>query len=194
MPLVWGLRLAGSRGASRVYGPDLTPLILRAAEREGFGVAFYGGTRDALERLLIVVRARFPELKVAYASSPPFRRPTATENQQTACDINASGAGIVLVGLSTPKQEFWMAGQKGSLRAPMIGVGAAFDFLAGMKPQAPRWMMRIGMEWFFRLVTEPRRLWKRYLKHNPRFVMLFALQLLGLKKFPGRVGVENLTQ
>jgi N-acetylglucosaminyldiphosphoundecaprenol N-acetyl-beta-D-mannosaminyltransferase len=178
MPLVWALRLLGIPDASRVYGPDLTPLILRAAESERLPVAFYGGTNDALDRLLTVVRVRFPRLKIAYAYSPPFRPPTPQEHRQTARDINASGAGIVLVGLSTPKQERWMAAQKGRLHAPMIGVGAAFDFLAGMKPQAPRWMMRIGMEWFFRLATEPSRLWKRYLKQNPRFIVLFILQLL----------------
>ncbi|MBZ5723980.1 MAG: WecB/TagA/CpsF family glycosyltransferase [Acidobacteriia bacterium] len=181
MPLVWAMRLLGIPGASRVYGPDLTPLILGAAEREGLPAAFYGGTPDALARLLAVVQGRFPRLKIAYAFSPPFRPLTPQENQQTARDINASGAAIVLVGLSTPKQERWMAAQKGLLHAPMVGVGAAFDFLAGMKPQAPRWMMRIGMEWLFRLVTEPGRLWKRYLKQNPRFIVLFALQLLRLK-------------
>jgi len=91
--------------------------------------------------------------------------------------MNRSGARIIFVGLNTPKQDFWMAAHKGRLRAVMVGVGAAFDFLAGTKPQAPRWMMRLGLEWFFRLATEPRRLWKRYLKHNPRFVVLFAAQL-----------------
>lgn len=185
MPLVWGARLLGVPHATRVYGPDLTPLILGAAEREGLPVAFYGGTPDALGRLLAAVEARFPRLKIAYALSPPFRPPTPTENRRTAGDINASGAGVVLVGLSTPKQERWMAAQKGQLAAPMIGVGAAFDFLTGMKPQAPRWMMRIGMEWLFRLITEPRRLGKRYLSQNPRFAALFVLQLAGLKKFRG---------
>jgi N-acetylglucosaminyldiphosphoundecaprenol N-acetyl-beta-D-mannosaminyltransferase len=98
--------------------------------------------------------------------------------------MRTSGARILFVGLGGHKQDFWMAAHRGRISAVMLGVGATFDFLAGMKTQAPRWMMRIGMEWFFRLVTEPRRLWKRYLKHNPRFVVLFALQLLGLKKFP----------
>ena len=98
--------------------------------------------------------------------------------------INASGARILFIGLGTPKQDYWMAAHRGKVQAVMLGVGAAFDFLSGTKAQAPRWIMRIGMEWFFRLVTEPRRLWKRYLKHNPRFVALFALQLLGLKRFP----------
>lgn len=188
MPLVWGLRLLGVACATRVYGPDLTVLLLRAAEQYGLPVAFYGSTGVVLQRLLATVRKRFPKIQIAYASSPPFRQPTAAENEQTARDINGSGAAIVLVGLSTPKQERWMAVQNGQIRAPMLGVGAAFDFVAGTKPQAPRWMMRIGMEWFFRLATEPRRLWKRYLKQNPRFVFLFTLQVLGIRCFDRGAG------
>jgi N-acetylglucosaminyldiphosphoundecaprenol N-acetyl-beta-D-mannosaminyltransferase len=105
---------------------------------------------------------------------------TAEEDQELVEHVNHSGTRILFIGLNTPKQDYWMAAHKGRIDAVMIGVGAAFDFLAGVKPQAPRWMMRLGMEWLFRLTTEPRRLWKRYLKHNPRFVVLFALQWLGL--------------
>jgi N-acetylglucosaminyldiphosphoundecaprenol N-acetyl-beta-D-mannosaminyltransferase len=108
------------------------------------------------------------------------------EDEAVVKAINSSGARILFIGLNTPKQDFWMAGHRNRVASVMIGVGAAFDFLAGSKPQAPRWMMRIGFEWLFRLVTEPKRLWKRYLKHNPRFIALFGLQLLGLRKFvPG---------
>jgi N-acetylglucosaminyldiphosphoundecaprenol N-acetyl-beta-D-mannosaminyltransferase len=183
MPLVWGLRLLGHRCASRVYGPDLMPLALEMAASNGFRVGLYGGSPDALNRLRRVASNRFPNLEVSYAYSPPFRPLTADEDERIVDEINGSGATILFIGLSTPKQEYWMAEHKGRIPAVMIGVGAAFDFLAGAKRQAPRWMMRIGMEWFFRLLTEPRRLWKRYLKHNPRFVVLFALQLLGLKDF-----------
>ncbi len=184
MPLVWGLRLLGCKGATRVYGPDFMPMVLEAAEREGLPVGFYGGAPETLERLLRYVRGRFPSLKTAYTLSPPFRPLTPEEDEEVVRAINEAGVRILFVGLSTPKQDCWMAAHKGRVNAVMLGVGAAFDFLAGTKRQAPRWMMRMGLEWLFRLGAEPRRLWRRYLKHNPRFVVLFAMQLLGLKKFP----------
>jgi N-acetylglucosaminyldiphosphoundecaprenol N-acetyl-beta-D-mannosaminyltransferase len=183
IPLVWGLKLLGARDATRVYGPDLTPAILEMAAARGIRVGFYGGAPQVLGCLVAVVRRRFPNVEVAYSCSPPFRPLSRAEDEQVVAEINRSGAGILFIGLSTPKQDHWMAAHKGRVQCVMVGVGAAFDFLAGAKRQAPRWMMRIGMEWFFRLLTEPRRLWKRYLKHNPRFVVLFALQLLGLKNF-----------
>jgi len=183
MPLVWGLRLLGVRAATRVYGPNLTPVVLGAAAREAVPVGFYGATPQVLERLLSVLRSRFPGLKLVYAFSPPFRALSSDEDEEVVREINLSGARILFVGLSTPKQEYWMAAHRGRVRAVMVGVGAAFDFIAGTKPQAPRWLMPLGLEWLFRLATEPRRLWRRYLKHNPRFVVLFTLQLLGLKRF-----------
>ena len=184
VPLVWGLKRLGCPGATRVYGPDLTPIILQMAADGGIPVGFYGSTPEVLNKIGEVIRERFPQLHVAYKYSPPFRPLTAAEDDAAVAAINASGARILFIGLNTPKQDYWMAAHRGKVQAVMLGVGAAFDFLAGTKAQAPRWIMRIGMEWFFRLVTEPRRLWKRYLKHNPRFVVLFALQLLGLKRFP----------
>jgi N-acetylglucosaminyldiphosphoundecaprenol N-acetyl-beta-D-mannosaminyltransferase len=186
MPLVWGLRLLGDTNATRVYGPDLTPLVLATAETNQLPVGFYGGSPSTLARLQNVVANRFPNLRIAYAYSPEYRPLTPEEDSRIIRDINASGARILFIGLNTPKQEYWMAAHIGKVHTVMIGVGAAFDFIAGTKRQAPRWMMRIGMEWFFRLLTEPKRLWKRYLKHNPRFVVLFALQLLGSKKFSAR--------
>jgi N-acetylglucosaminyldiphosphoundecaprenol N-acetyl-beta-D-mannosaminyltransferase len=184
MPLVWGLGLLGVKGASRVYGPDLTPCVLAIAEREAVPVAFYGASSDVLDLLLASVRTRFPKLGIAYAWSPPFRPLSDEEDNRVVRDINLSGARILFVGMSTPKQDRWMAEHKGRVSAVMLGVGAAFDFLAGTKPQAPRWMMAAGLEWLFRLATEPRRLWRRYLKQNPRFMWLFALQLLHLRRFP----------
>lgn len=181
MPLVWGLSLLGYRQATRVYGPDLTPVILRKAADTGTPVGFYGGSPDVLEKLQRVAQARFPSLQIVYAFSPPFRPLTPGEDDLVVDDINRCGARILFVGLNTPKQDYWMAAHRGRVQAVMLGVGAAFDFIAGAKRQAPRWMMAIGMEWFFRLITEPRRLWKRYLKHNPRFVILFAGQLLGMR-------------
>jgi N-acetylglucosaminyldiphosphoundecaprenol N-acetyl-beta-D-mannosaminyltransferase len=178
MPVVWGLRLLGRKNASRVYGPDLTPVLLEMAQESGLPVGFYGGSEAVLKRLLEVVSKRFPKLNVAYSFSPPFRPLTPEEDAQVTAAINASGARVLFIGLNTPKQDYWMAAHQGHVRAVMVGVGAAFDFLAGSKPQAPRWMMPLGLEWLFRLATEPRRLWKRYLKHNPRFVVLLAWQLL----------------
>ena len=181
MPLVWGLRLLGCKKATRVYGPDLTPIILERAALDGLPIGFYGGSPSVLDRFVQVMRERFPKLQVAYAYSPPFRDLTPEEDQRVVQEIDGSGARILFVGIGNPKQEFWMAAHRGQVQAVMVGVGAAFDFLAGAKPQAPRWMMGVGLEWLFRLATEPRRLWKRYLKQNPRFIVLFALQLLRVK-------------
>ena len=141
-------------------------------------MGFYGGTQETLDRLLDVVGKRFRRLRVPYAYSPPFRPLTPEEDAQVVEAINESGARILFVGIGCPKQERWMAAHRDRVRAVMLGVGAAFDFLAGAKPHAPRWMQTAGLEWLFRLLTEPRRLWKRYLKHNPRFLVLFARQLL----------------
>jgi N-acetylglucosaminyldiphosphoundecaprenol N-acetyl-beta-D-mannosaminyltransferase len=178
MPLVWSLRLMGARSATRVYGPDLTWRLLDSASREGLPVGFYGSTRSTLETLAARVRHRFPSLRIAYQDSPPFRQLTAEEDARTTEAIRRSGARILFVGLGAPKQERWMAAHRGRIPAVMVGVGAAFDFLAGVKRQAPRWMQRSGLEWFFRLICEPRRLAPRYLKGNPRFVMLCARELL----------------
>jgi N-acetylglucosaminyldiphosphoundecaprenol N-acetyl-beta-D-mannosaminyltransferase len=178
MPLVWSLRLFGNARASRVYGPDLTRFLLREAEQLQVPVGFYGGSPNALGRLQSFVASAHSSLPVVYTCSPPFRPLTAEEDEQVVRAINDSGARLVFVGLSTPKQERWMAAHRGRIGAAMIGVGAAFDFLSGSKPQAPRWMMSAGLEWLFRLGTEPRRLWRRYLKQNPRFLMQLAFEIV----------------
>jgi N-acetylglucosaminyldiphosphoundecaprenol N-acetyl-beta-D-mannosaminyltransferase len=178
MPLVWSLRLQGVREACRVYGPDLTEVVLKAAEKEGIPVGFFGGSEVTLAVLLERVRARFPQLAIAYASAPPFRALTPEEDAETVQTISESGAKILFIGLGCPKQEFWIAEHRGRIPAVMLGVGAAFDFLAGTKAQAPRWMMALGLEWLFRFASEPKRLWKRYTKHNPRFLILTLRQLL----------------
>jgi N-acetylglucosaminyldiphosphoundecaprenol N-acetyl-beta-D-mannosaminyltransferase len=177
MPLVWALRLLGHRSATRVYGPDLTPLVFEMAEREGLPVGFYGGAPAVLDRLVAVVRNRFPRLMIQYACSPPFHALSEEEDVDIVSEINQSQVRILFVGLNTPKQDLWMRSHRGRVNCVMLGVGAAFDFFAGAKKQAPRWLMPLGLEWLFRLCTEPRRLWRRYLKHNPRFVALFAAQL-----------------
>lgn len=177
MPLVWGLRLLGVPGASRVYGPDLTPLVCEEAARRGVPVGFYGGQDDVLDDLEVRLTQRYPGLRIAYRWSPPFRPLTAEEEAKVTDDLVRSGARVLFVGLGTPKQERWMADHKG-LPMVMLGVGAAFDFLSGRKRQAPRALQGLGLEWLYRLVHEPRRLWRRYLYRNPRFVALFAAQLL----------------
>lgn len=178
MPLVWALRLFGIRKASRVYGPDLMLYLLADAERLRIPVALYGGASEVLERLKMAVQARHPDLHIAFAYSPPFRPLTPEEDQWLTSEINSSGAGLVFVGLGSPKQERWMAAHRGRINAAMVGVGAAFDFLSGSKVQAPRWIGQSGLEWLFRLVTEPRRLWRRYLTENPRFIVLLLAALM----------------
>ena len=189
MPLVWSLKALGVSDASRVYGPTLTPIVCRAAAEAGIPVGFYGGSDAVLDRMLGTLADRFPDLKVVYRHSPPFRALTSDEEARELEEIRASGARIIFVGLGCPKQERWMASHRGQLDAVMLGVGAAFDFLAGNKRQAPARVQRLGLEWLFRLVTEPRRLWKRYLYNNPRFVVLFATQLVRgrLSMIEGRV-------
>jgi N-acetylglucosaminyldiphosphoundecaprenol N-acetyl-beta-D-mannosaminyltransferase len=177
MPLVWALRLLGVPAATRVYGPSLVPLLCEEAARRGVAVGFYGGSPEVLERLLVELRHRYPALKIGYAWSPPFRPMTPAEDAATVKHITDSGVGVLFVGLGCPRQERWMAEHRERLRVVMIGVGAAFDFLAGAKRQAPGVLQRAGLEWCFRLVTEPRRLWRRYLYHNPRFLVLLARQL-----------------
>lgn len=176
MPLVWALRMFGVASATRVAGFKLTLRVLECAAAEGVAVGFYGGSPAVLRRVVDECAQRFPTLRVAYAYSPPFRPLMAEENLAVIAEINTSAARILFVGLGCPKQERWMAMQRGTVNAVMLGVGATFDFLAGMKPQAPGWMQQAGLEWLFRLATEPRRLWWRYAYHNPRFVALLAEQ------------------
>jgi N-acetylglucosaminyldiphosphoundecaprenol N-acetyl-beta-D-mannosaminyltransferase len=151
--------------------------VCEAAAKEGIPVGLYGGTPAALETLQRAYRERFSRLQIAYAYSPPFRPLTTEEDEAVVQAINASGARILFVGLGCPKQELWVAEHRGRVRAVMMAVGAAFDFHSGRVRQSPRWMQRAGLEWLFRLLMEPRRLWRRYLKHNPRFVWLVLQQL-----------------
>ncbi len=182
MPLVWVGRLMGARRMRRVCGPDLMPALCERSLAGGYRHFFYGGGPGVAERLAENLRTRFPGLAVAGTYAPPFRPMSAEEDAAAVRRINGSGADIVWVGLSTPKQERWMAEHLGRLDAPvMLGVGAAFDFHAGAVRRAPRWMQRSGLEWLFRLLAEPRRLWRRYLVLAPKFVVLVVLQLLGLR-------------
>jgi N-acetylglucosaminyldiphosphoundecaprenol N-acetyl-beta-D-mannosaminyltransferase len=178
-PLVWALRALGHPQASRVYGPELMARACeRAATRTGARMFLYGGRDDdALRRLREALLERFPGLDIVGGYSPPFRPLTSDERSAVVREINASGADIVWVGTGQPKQELWMAEMRDDLAPPLlIGVGAAFDFHAGLVPQAPAGIQAAGLEWLYRLFQEPRRLWRRYARYNPRFVLGFARQ------------------
>ena len=177
MPLVWALRLLGVKGQQRVYGPDLMLAWCDRAAKFQIPLYLYGGKSAMLAKLQGNLEQRFPGLLIAGTHSPPFRPLTATEEEIDLERIEASGARVVLVALGCPKQEEWMARHQGKLPVVMIGVGAAFSFHSGEVSQAPRWLMRLGLEWLYRLSVEPRRLWQRYLVNNPMFVLLFAVQL-----------------
>jgi N-acetylglucosaminyldiphosphoundecaprenol N-acetyl-beta-D-mannosaminyltransferase len=178
MPLAWALRALGESSTQRVCGPDATAVLLAAAEKAGIPAGFYGGSPAVLDALVNVVHRRHPKLDVAFAESPPFRTLTPEEDAAAVDRIASSGARLLFVGLGCPKQENWVIEHRGRVPAVMLAVGAAFDFIAGSKRRAPRWMGRCGLEWAFRFATEPRRLAWRYLKHNPRFVVFFLRQLL----------------
>jgi N-acetylglucosaminyldiphosphoundecaprenol N-acetyl-beta-D-mannosaminyltransferase len=177
-PLVWALHALGHARATRVYGPDLMADFCARAAHAGTPVYLYGGrTADALALLETRLRERFPGLRIVGGYSPPFRELTDTEERRVIDEIDASGAAVVWVGIGQPKQERWMARMRPRLAAPLlVGVGAAFDFHAGLVSQAPRWMQRNGLEWVYRLSREPRRLWPRYVRYNPRFIAAFAGQ------------------
>lgn len=178
MPLVWMLRALGVKDQQRVYGPDLTLHVCAAAEAHGVPVGFYGGMPNALSDLTENIKSKYPNLKISYAYSPPFHALTLEEDSTIIQDINSSGTCILFVGLGCPKQERWAAEHKGKVNAVMIAVGAAFDFHSGRVKQAPVWVQQAGMEWFFRLMMEPKRLWKRHFKNNPRFIALALTQLI----------------
>ncbi|MGZ4270750.1 MAG: WecB/TagA/CpsF family glycosyltransferase [Solirubrobacteraceae bacterium] len=177
-PLVWALNALGARLPSRVYGPDLMAKACERAARTGAKMFLYGGkNQGALVQLTLELRTRFPGLQIVGGHAPVFRPLTEAEQAEVAEKINRSGADVVWVGLGVPRQEKWMATMRPQLEAPVLaGVGAAFDFHAGLVPQAPAWLQSMGMEWAFRLAMEPRRLWKRYAKYNPLFVWGFARQ------------------
>jgi N-acetylglucosaminyldiphosphoundecaprenol N-acetyl-beta-D-mannosaminyltransferase len=179
MPLVWLSHLFGRRRVERVYGPDLMREMTAISSRRGYRQFYYGGAEGVADKLQQVLVHAYPGLEVVGALCPPFRELRPEEDQAVIDAINAARPHIVWVGLSTPKQEFWMARHLGRIDAPvMVGVGAAFDFLAGTKRQAPLWMQRYGLEWLFRLCMEPRRLWRRYAYIVPGFAILAAGQLV----------------
>jgi N-acetylglucosaminyldiphosphoundecaprenol N-acetyl-beta-D-mannosaminyltransferase len=177
MPLVWALQALGSKNASRVYGPTLTLEVCQAAAAAGIKIALYGGTNESLVAFTNFLQERFPSIDIVCKISPPFRSLTSEEDDNYTKKIIDSEAQILLVGIGCPRQENWIAEHQGRIPAVMLGVGAAFDFHSGRVKQAPQWMQGIGLEWLFRLIMEPKRLWKRYFKHNPRFLLFFFIQL-----------------
>jgi N-acetylglucosaminyldiphosphoundecaprenol N-acetyl-beta-D-mannosaminyltransferase len=177
-PVAWMLRKLGKTQQERVSGPDLTWALLQRCEAEGLTVYFYGSTQNILARLVERLAVAFPKLVVAGVEAPPFRPATEAEDAESVQRINSSGAGLVFVGLGCPKQEQWMFAHRGCVNAVMLGVGAAFDFHAGAVARAPAWMRDSGLEWLHRLLSEPRRLWKRYLLTNSLFVLGALRQLI----------------
>lgn len=177
-PLVWALRLLGHREATRVYGPDLMAHFCAHAATTGTPIYLYGGrSPEALQLLISRLRERYRGLRIVGGWSPPFRPLTTEERERAVAEIDASGAQVVWVGTGQPKQELWMHEMRPFLTASLlVGVGAAFDFHAGIVSQAPAWMQRNGLEWLYRLSREPKRLWRRYLTQNPRFVVGFGRQ------------------
>lgn len=184
MPLVWLARAQGFTQVSRVYGPDLMLALCKLSAQKGYSNFFYGGAAGVAEELAQTMARRFPGLRIAGTHCPEFRPAKTLEEPTVIEKINAVEPDIVWVGLGSPKQDWWVGQHRPLLDAPvLIAVGAAFDFHTGRVPQAPRWMQANGLEWFFRLAQEPRRLWRRYLINNPLFIAYILMQALGLAKF-----------
>jgi N-acetylglucosaminyldiphosphoundecaprenol N-acetyl-beta-D-mannosaminyltransferase len=184
-PIAWVLRRLGHPAQERINGPDLMLKYLAEAERLGQTVFFYGSTDATLAKLRVELARQFPQLRIGGAYSPPFRALTRREDEEIVDRINQSGANVVFVGLGCPKQEKWMADHRGRVHAVMIGVGAAFDYHAGIVRRAPLWWQRHGLEWLYRLGSETRRLFLRYMVTNTLFVIGLVRQFLLTKLSPG---------
>ena len=194
-PVRWVLNwLHATKLADRVYGPNLTLRVCERAAAEGDSIYLYGSTREILLALEQSLRQRFPGIRIAGSEPSKFRRLTAVEKMQVAARIVDSGASITLVGLGCPRQESFAYEFRDALSMPILAVGAAFPFIAGQVSQAPQWMQDRGLEWLFRLCTEPKRLWRRYLYLNPAYLFLVALQASGLSQFTtdGQQPIEEI--
>lgn len=182
MPLVWLARWRGLPLQRRVYGPELMSSFCEQTVTSGYRHFLYGGEPVVTERLANSLGERFPGLLIAGTYSPPFRPLTEAEENEIVERLNASAVDVLWVGLGTPRQERWMHIHRDRLQVPVIvGVGAAFDFHAGVKKQAPEWMRENGLEWLFRLLQEPRRLWRRYLVYGAEFIFRMILEQLGFR-------------
>ncbi len=192
MAVVWLLRWRGFKRVERVYGPDLLLETCRAGLNRGYRHYFYGGAPGVAEELAERLGAQYPGLNVVGIESPPFRALTGEETEQMRERLQRAKPDIVWVGIGSPRQERWMASEVAALGVPvLIGVGAAFDFLSGRKAQAPRWVQTSGLEWLFRLLSEPGRLWKRYVLGYPRFVVLILLEQVKMWLSKGKKAGPN---
>jgi len=182
-PVKWALNsLHKVALKERVAGPILTNHVLAKANNLGLGIYLYGSTGATLEKMTEVIKQKYPHIKISGIHADRFREATAEEDEEDIKKINASGANIVLVGRGCPRQEKWVANHLGLINAPMLAIGAAFDFIAGNIVQPPKWIQDSGFEWFFRLVQEPNKLWKRYLTTNTHFIYLFITCKIGIRK------------
>lgn len=177
-PLVWMQRRQGRREAQQVRGNDLVIALCQYASKNGITVGFYGGKHEVIDAIKARAQSELPDLKIVYAYAPPFRPLTDEEDASIVGEINAASPDILFVGLGCPKQENWMSAHRDRLKCVLLGVGASFDFYAGSVRECPAWIGRLGLEWLFRLTQEPKRLWRRYLILNPRFMFLAAMQLV----------------
>lgn len=177
-PVAWTLRKKGFESQPRVNGPDLMWALCADAQAQGVSIGLYGSRSCTLDLLTATLKTHFPALKIGYCVSPPFRTLNEAEDQAIVQEINASGVGLLFVGLGCPKQELWMAAHRGRIQAVMLGVGAAFDYHAGTISRAPKWMRSWGLEWLHRLLSEPRRLWRRYFGTNSLFIAKTARDYL----------------
>lgn len=183
MPLVWMMKAMGIKNQDRVAGMDFFLKTCQLAAEQRVSIYLLGSTQDVLSKIQGKLEKDFPNLKLAGVESPPFRPLTTTEDTELVERINRSGAGLLFVSLGCPKQERWMANHKDKVKAVMVGVGAVFDVYAGAKKHAPKWIRELGLEWLYRLVQEPRRLWKRYWKTIPPFICLAIQQIAQENKF-----------
>jgi exopolysaccharide biosynthesis WecB/TagA/CpsF family protein len=178
-PVRWAMNiLHGTALSERVYGPDLVAAVCATAAMEGMSIYLFGSTADTCRAVAEELPRRYPGLRIAGVQPDRFRDATADEDAADVQRIRASGADMVLVGRGCPRQERWVAQHRGLIPVPMLAVGAAFDYIAGNISRPPRWMQRAGLEWLFRLIQEPRRLFRRYLVHNSLFVLMLAREML----------------
>jgi N-acetylglucosaminyldiphosphoundecaprenol N-acetyl-beta-D-mannosaminyltransferase len=178
MPIVWYLRRHGFPNQEQVTGPDLMCELLREAASRGWRIGLLGGEPETLKLLCAKSMLQSPELKISYSYSPVFTQATANEDDRVCKEIEEAKVQVLLVGLGCPKQERWMAEHVHKVNCVMLGVGAAFQLNSGKVKKAPKWIQRLGMEWLFRLAMEPRRLWRRYAKHNPRFIAFMGREAI----------------
>lgn len=178
-PIYWAQKLLGEKNCNHIRGLDLMGALCERSSQRNINIGLYGGSSDeVLMKVCSELKAAYPKIKIKYKFSPPYRKLTEQEDECVVKDINTSDVGVLFVGIGCPKQEIWMAEHKDKINCVMIGVGAAFDFISGNKKHAPRLMQLLGVEWLFRLCCEPKRLWRRYLKHNPRFIFYLLKQII----------------